>query len=145
MPYHASEVIPVYLAREFNVSVDKVTALITMTGVDLSDPDFTRILQGASTADKLADLIAELSPLVVLFDRDAFDAPSLDFIRVNASLFDIVDFSAITMESVQLITIYQTFVKQENDVTGRWGPLPIPIFDRDFLSPWERKAPLGAR
>ena len=46
MAYHASEVIPVYLAGIAGTSLDQAHELIPMTGFDLNDDYFTNILHG---------------------------------------------------------------------------------------------------
>jgi len=108
LKHHTSGVLAAKLAARRNLSVDKVVALVAMTGVNLASTGLVQALHGGSPAP-LVDLLDKLLPLTVLFRNDVFDPATLDFVRLNAARFAIADFNAIAMESVRKLAAYVSF------------------------------------
>lgn len=122
MAYHATEVIPSYLATQLNMSVAKTKGLIKMANVDLTDPYFILTLQGIPViperGNPIIDLAEKVLPLSILFRRKTVDAGSLDFIVGNkdkSGLFDIGDFNALSIPDIQKIALYTSFIPGAED------------------------------
>lgn len=111
MAYHASEVVPTYLARKQGTEVEKSKSFIEIAGVNMSAPGFISALQ--NTGGEIKDLVEKILPLEVLFHAKAFKSDSLHFIFANrekAGLFEISDFNALTVVDTQRISLYASFI-----------------------------------
>jgi hypothetical protein len=127
--YHAIELIPAYLATPLGLSVEKTKALIDLANIDLIDPNFTQILQGFRSPVELENVedapgeleaaIAQLLPLTVLFQDDAFGDGALQFIDENVSVFDISNFSDLSVKTVMAVSRYRHFIAQGDDPEER--------------------------
>jgi hypothetical protein len=105
LQYHPSQVLPVRLAAQTGLSVDKAAALLTMAGTNLSDPALLTALKGGAIAPLFA-VLDRILALTVLFRNPVFDPPALDFIRTHAAVFGIADFGAVTMDGVRKTAVY---------------------------------------
>jgi len=132
MAYHASKVIPVYLASSIRTSLEKTEALVTMTGFDLNDSDFTEILHGAPDTTMLLNLVKGLTYLSVMFKPDRYSAEMLDFVDAHGEIFEIIDFKAINATNVQKIDLYGNFVENRpDDIDTTDLHLILSSFDTD--------------
>ena len=124
MAYHPIEVIPLYLSKHLDFSVDKVKSLVRMTGNDLSDSAFITALHTDIAQDGenngvppiLTTLAENVLPLSVLFACKTFAASALEFIREEKTdIFSISDFSSISIDSIRNISLYEKFVSSLNE------------------------------
>jgi hypothetical protein len=112
MAYHTTEVIPLYFARHFDFTVDKIKSLIAMTGVDLAAPEFVTAVQSTEqVADEIIDLIEKLLRLSTLFRGKFFDADALDFVnQEKREVFGIDDLNALLIQNIRRISLYADFI-----------------------------------
>lgn len=138
--YHASEIIPNLLSAELKISVTKTNDLIKLlTGVDLFDQLYSDALKGDITAlQSLENLVSSIIPLKILFKSDMYDPdteqdidPSaINFIETNQTIFNITDFSKITLENIKSISIYNYFAEasqQDKFSTTKPGFTPLDV------------------
>ncbi|HHJ20366.1 MAG TPA: hypothetical protein ENJ84_11185 [Gammaproteobacteria bacterium] len=124
MAYHPIEVIPLYLSKHLDFSVEKVKSLVSMAGNDLSDSAFITALhtdiaqdgEDSGVPSILTTLAENLLPLSVLFACKTFDATALEFIREEiTNIFSISDFSSISIDGIRNISLYERFVSSLNE------------------------------
>ncbi|HEU5320258.1 MAG TPA: hypothetical protein VFX28_05620, partial [Methylomirabilota bacterium] len=80
LAYHASRVVPVRIAGQLGLPVDRVAALLAMAGADLSAAALVQALHGGPPAP-LVTLLDQVSRLGRLFRNPVFDPAALDFVR----------------------------------------------------------------
>ncbi len=114
LKYHPSTIVPSRLASKLAVSAEKARALIAMTGMTLSAAPMVQAFHGGSPAP-LETLVGTLVPLRVLFQKPAFDAAALEFVRANPSVFGITDFQNIGLASVRKVSTYLAFIDASRD------------------------------
>lgn len=113
--YHAAGVIPTYLAAEMGTAVEKIEALLDLTGTDLSGPEYTRALQERDPDGDLQELIKTLLPLKILFKSPALDADAIDYIQSHPDIIGNLVPGAITMENIRLLALFCRFLKKFQD------------------------------
>lgn len=110
--YHATDIIPNYLAAELGLPVEKINALINLANINLTDPIYTEALKSEASDQCILDLVTTLLPLTTLFKHKAFDKGALGFVQEDLARFDIADITAIGMETVHIVSIFLDFLKK---------------------------------
>ncbi|MCA1790399.1 MAG: hypothetical protein LC667_11255, partial [Thioalkalivibrio sp.] len=110
--YHSRAVLLAMLPSRLGVSPSTATALLSMLGVDLDADIYFRELRGdVAPPNKIASLIQPLRRLGALVAQESvFELDNLEFIRTNAALFGITDFSRIATPSVRRIELFRKFL-----------------------------------
>jgi hypothetical protein len=107
LKYHSSRIIPASLATLMNVPVEKMDRLVTMTGMDLFNRNFSLILRDSSVpATFLEQLADEVLRLNALFGKQVFDAGALDFIFENQGIFSVTDLMEINQANIRKLAVY---------------------------------------
>ncbi|MDH4073869.1 MAG: hypothetical protein OEV41_12280, partial [Gammaproteobacteria bacterium] len=107
--YHSKAVLLALLPGRVGVSPAAAPELLSMLGVDLDADSYFRELRGdVAPPQKIASLVQPLRRLGALFvQQSVFDLDNLEFIRTNAALFGIADFSRIGTPSVRRIELFR--------------------------------------
>lgn len=107
--YHSKAVLLALLPSRVGISPSATPKLLSMLGVDLDADNYFRELRGnVAPSQKIASLIQPLRRLGALFAQESvFDLDNLEFIRTNAALFGITDFSRIGTLSVRRIELFR--------------------------------------
>ncbi len=113
--YHATDIIPNYLAAELGLSVEKITALLNLADIDLKDPMYTEALKGEASDRCIIDLVTTLLPLTILLKHKAFDKSALEFVQNDLDRFGLADMSPIGLQSIQLVSIFLEFLQKLDD------------------------------
>jgi len=109
--YHATNVIPNYLARKLDLSVEKTIELIGLVGADLSDQELVKELHRITDPPaKLTDLVEKVLPLSILFKNDVLNKDSLSFIRAENALFGNINFTGIEIQDIRRVTLYRNLL-----------------------------------
>jgi predicted nucleotidyltransferase len=120
--YHAKEIVPTYLSGKFGTAVAKIKEFVKMADVDMADPNFVSALQGTAPIAEIVNLVKKLLPLSILFREKIFDTDSLDFIaeyKDKPGLFVISDFNALSIQNIQRVALYGSFLRNVEDQASR--------------------------
>ncbi len=114
LPYHPSAVIPASLSGLLHVDAATLTALLAMTGVDLTAAPIFEALQAGPTPAPamlapLTSLIQQVVPLKVMVTAFGFSADDLTYIQLNSALFGIANLNALSITNVQKLSVYAKF------------------------------------
>lgn len=118
LDYHPLRIVPIRLAAHLGESVEKVAALIDLTGENLADAELAEELQGKAPEPEppaLVQLIVSVLPLTVFFRKQIYDPAALGFLRDHRNIFDITDFSDVTLDAVHRLSDYASFAERGGD------------------------------
>jgi len=110
LTYHATEVIPSYLAGELGIDVEKTKGLIGLTGIDLTESTFANALQEGDPDGVILNFMGTLLPLNILFKDGAFNTDAFDFIANHTALFGELNFDDVGIENICMLSIYHGFL-----------------------------------
>ena len=144
--YSAAEIIPTYLAGEIGLAVDKLKALLGLSGADLTDPAYARALQAREASGILLDLVKTVLPLKSLFKDPGLDADAIGFLRSQPHIIDDLRPGAVTIDNVRLIELFNRFLRAfqgaDDERQGYYGLLTAFIgpADKFYNDPVGREA-----
>lgn len=117
--YHAEYLIPFYLLGKFRMSEKAVLKLIQANGYNLDKDALTLELQNNTEPSvELKGLIDTLLPLSVLFKGKKFTEEAVIFICDHLTLIGISDIKSLTLQNIQSIDAYASFIKIEEDISN---------------------------
>jgi hypothetical protein len=86
-PYLASELLVRSLGTWLNVAREKVQALAQLSGQSLKADALTKAVRGDGPIASLAQFVAQLVPLAVIFADSVWDAAALGFVGTQPAIF----------------------------------------------------------
>jgi hypothetical protein len=139
--YHPSMVIPTALSGLLGIDAQTLTALLAMTGADLSSAEIFQALQAGADPPPaaLVSLIGQIVPLQVMFTAAGYSytVDDLNYIQQNSQLFAIANFNALTVANVEKLSVYARFAA--NLGNSSTGATPL----RDVLASFSTAAHFG--
>lgn len=117
--YHPLFVVPSRLSAALEIAVDKISALIEVSGNSLLTPEIALALQQTVPTDgtqslppgaqSLVDLVSALVPLAVAFRSDAFDGDAIKFASGHRAAFGLAGLPRLDLVGIRSLSVYAAY------------------------------------
>jgi hypothetical protein len=141
--FHPSAVLPPRLAARLALPAEKLAALLPLAGAELNDAAYALALREDGDPAPLAELVARLVPLGILFRDPAIDAQAIAWIDAHRALFGVAAFGAVDVAAARRISIYRTLSKPRTDPRFGGTEAPRPEDLRAVLQAFEAQDGFG--